>query len=229
LARIVIPTPVPDQERVYVASWSPGGDAAARIALDVWDVAVRKWDRNQDGRLSRSEIDNAGVLDRFFRMDLDQDEKLDQREWERHAAVFQRAQNALLALRLDGSPDPGESAVVWKYSRGVPYVSTPILFRGILWMVKDGGIVTVLNAATGERLSEERLPGQGNYAASPVLGDGKIYFASVPGVLSVVRAQPDWQVVSSHDFQERIFATPVIDHDRILVRTERAVYMFAEP
>jgi hypothetical protein len=47
-------------------------------------------------------------------------------------------------------------------------------------MVKDGGIVTVLNAATGDRLQEERLPGIGSYAASPVSGDGKIYSDFTP-------------------------------------------------
>jgi outer membrane protein assembly factor BamB len=96
-------------------------------------------------------------------------------------------------------------------------------------MVKDGGIVTVLDAATGERQQEERLPGGGSYAASPVTGDGKVYFASVAGVVSVVAGQRDWQVLSSHDFRERIFATPVLDGDSIVVRTEEALYVFGEP
>ena len=88
---------------VYMASWAPGGDPGQRLALDPWPVALAKWDKNKDGRLSRAEIDDPEVLDRFARMDLDQSGDLDQAEWERHAAVFRRAQNALLALRPSGS------------------------------------------------------------------------------------------------------------------------------
>src|SRR6185369_485903 len=121
---------------------------------------------------------------------------LDQKEWERHAEVFRRAENAVLALKPAGRGELSDSTVAWKYHRGVPYVATPLLDRGILWMVKDGGLVTKLDAKTGRVLQEERVPGIGSYYASPVTGDGKVYFASEPGVLSVVSNQPEWQVIS---------------------------------
>jgi outer membrane protein assembly factor BamB len=179
--------------------------------------------------LGRGEIADAEVLDRFYRMDLDLDGRLDEAEWMRHREVFRRAQNAVLALKPNPTSDGTEPAVAWKYPRGVPYVATPLLHEGLLWMVKDGGIVTVLDARTGDRQQEERLPGAGSYAASPVTGDGKVYFASVAGVVSVVAAQRDWQVLSSHNFRERIFATPVLDGDYIILRTEEALYAFGEP
>lgn len=229
LARIVIPLPVVDGETIYMASWSPGGDANSRLGLPAWTEALGRWDRDQDGVLGRSEITDAEVLDRFYRMDLDLDGRLDEEEWTRHREVFRRAQNAVLALKPSATRDGTEPALAWKYPRGVPYVATPLLHGGCLWMVKDGGIVTVLNAATGDRQQEERLPGSGSYAASPVTGDGKVYFASVAGVVSVVAARRDWQVLSSHDFRERIFATPVLDGDSIIVRTEEALYDFGEP
>ena len=226
LARIVIPTPVPAGEMIYMASWAPGGDAGGRLALDSWPTALTKWDKNHDGKLAKAEVDDREVLERFYRMDLDQSGLLDQKEWERHADIFRRAQNAVLALKPSGRGELGESAVVWKYQRGVPYVSTPLLDKGILWMVKDGGIVTKLDAARGRLLQEERVPGIGNYFASPVAGDGKVYFASEQGVVSIVANTPDWRVISSHEFREKIYATPVIDRDRIYVRCEQALYCF---
>ena len=226
LARIVIPTPVPVGDRIYMASWAPGGDAGRRLALDAWPAALAKWDNDHDGRLTRGEIDDHEVLDRFYRMDLDQNGALDQKEWDRHAAVFQRAQNAVLALKPSSRGQLSESAVAWKYQRGVPYVATPILDNNILWMVKDGGIVTKLDAASGRVLQEERVPGIGNYFASPVAGDGKVYFAGEQGMVSVVANQPEWKVLSSRAFHEKIYATPVIDRDRILIRTEQALYCF---
>ncbi len=166
------------------------------------------------------------MLDRFNRMDLDQDGMLNQQEWERHAAVFRKAQNAVLAIQPKGRGELGDDAVLWKYGRGVPYVATPVLDRGSLWMVKDGGIVTKLEAATGQVLQEERVPGIGNYFASPVSGDGKIYFANESGTLSVVAATAAWRVISSHDFHEKIYATPVLDRDHLYLRTEQAIYCF---
>ena len=226
LARIVIPTAVTSGPMIYMASWSPGGDAGKRLELDPWPKALEKWDANHDGKLSRAEIDDHEVLDRFFRMDLNQDGMLDQQEWERHAAVFRRAQNAILALKPAGRGELGTNALVWKYSRGVPYVATPVLANGIIWMVKEGGIVTKLEADTGKLLQEERVSGFGNYFSSPVAGDHKIYFASEPGTVSVVAAERDWRVISSRDFHEKIYATPVLDHGRMFLRTEKALYCF---
>jgi len=75
-------------------------------------------------------------------------------------------------------------------------------------------------------LQEERVPGIGNYFASPVAGDGKVYFASEQGVVSVVANTADWRVISSHEFHEKIYATPVIDRHRIYLRSEQGLYCF---
>ena len=229
LARIVIPTPVTSGPMIYMASWAPGGDPGKRLTLDPWPTALAKWDKNHDGKLSKEEIDDREVLDRFNRMDLNQDGMLDQQEWEHHAVFFRRAQNAMLAIRPGGRGELGESAVIWKHGRGVPYVATPLLHNGILWMVKDGGIVTKLDAATGRLLEEERVGGFGNYFASPVAGDGKVYFASESGTVSVVAAEPEWRIFSSHEFHEKIYATPAIQADRLYLRTEKALYCFYRP
>ena len=227
LARIVIPSPVVSGSTIYMASWAPGGDPARRLVLDPWPAALAKWDKNQDGKLSKSEIGDPEVLERFFRMDLDQDGMLNQPEWERHEAVFRRAQNAVLALKPSGRGELPDAVQSWKTMRGVPYVATPVLDHGILWMVKDGGIVTKLVAATGNLLQEERVPGIGNYFASPVAGDGKIYFASEAGTVSVLASEKEWRVISSRNFHEKIYATPALDRGRLYLRTEKALYCFA--
>jgi outer membrane protein assembly factor BamB len=226
LARIVIPTPVPLGDMVYMATWAPGGDAANRITLDSWPVALSKWDANHDGKLSRAEIKSPEVLDRFFRMDLNQDGVLDQHEWEHHAEIFRQAQNSVLAIKPSGAGELAKGAVVWKYSKGVPYVATPVIDRGILYMVKEGGLVTKLDVATGQLLQEERVAGLGNYFSSPVAGDGKVYFASEPGTVSVLASQPEWNVISSHEFHEKIYATPAFGRGCLYIRTEKALYCF---
>jgi outer membrane protein assembly factor BamB len=226
LARIVIPTPVASGPAIYMASWAPGGDTGKRVSFLAWPAAIAKWDVNHDGKLARSEVDDREVLERFFRMDLDQDGLLNQDEWERHAAVFTRAENSVLAIKPAGRGELPQSVVTWKYGRGVPYVSTPVLDHGILWMVKDGGIVTKLDAATGRLLQEERVPGVGRYFASPVAGDGKVYFAGESGTVSVVAAEQEWRVISTREFHEKIFATPTLERGRLYLRTESALYCF---
>jgi outer membrane protein assembly factor BamB len=108
----------------------------------------------------------------------------------------------------------------------VPYVATPVLDHGILWMVKDGGIVTKLDAATGTLLQEERVDAVGNYFASPVAGDGKVYFASESGTVSIVAAEKDWRVIASRNFREKIYATPALESGKLYLRTEAALYCF---
>jgi outer membrane protein assembly factor BamB len=226
LARIVIPTPVTAGDTIYMASWSPGGDPAERLELDSWSRAIEKWDKNQDGKLAKTEIDDREVIERFNRMDLDSDGLLNRQEWERHASYFKRAQNALLALKPKGRGELSDKVLAWKHTRGVPYVATPLLDHGVIWMVKQGGIVTKLDAETGRLLQEERVPGIGNYFASPVAGDDKVYFASELGIVSVVAAEKDWHVISSRDFHEKIYATPALERGRLFLRTQQALYCF---
>lgn len=238
LARIVIPTPNPAGDRVFIASWTPGGDASRRITLPSWKDALEKWDRNHDDQLARDEIDDPEILDRYFRMDLDRSGRLNEPEWNRHAEVFRRARNALLAIRPPAAATPGtgpatrsagDDAILWSHARGVPYVASSVHDRDAVWMVKDGGIVTRLDADSGRVVYEERLPGPGNYYASPVVGDGRVYFVSQAGVVSVIDAAPAWKVVGSHDLHEKVFATPVFHGAQLLIRTEAALYCYARP
>lgn len=226
LARIVIPVPLPLGDTIFMASWAPGGDASSKITLVPWKTALEKWDKNSDGKLSKDEVGDHAVLERYNRMDLDENRLLDQAEWERHADVFRRADNAVLAIKPAGRGDLTDKAVVWRYRRGVPYVPSPLVHNGVFWMVKDGGIVTRLETATGRMLSEERLPGPGSYYASPVAGDGKVYFASEAGVVNVVADQPEWRVISSHKFDGKIYGTPVLDGQRILIRAGESLHCY---
>ncbi len=234
LARIVNTTPVVAGGLLVVATWSPGGDSDARITMEPWEVAVKQWDKNADGKLTREEANNKEVLDRFYRIDLNQDQGIDRDEWGKYARVFELARNSVMALRL--SDTAGEASgpaaaatpqLLWKYERGIPYVSSPLVYRDTIFVVKDGGIVTSLTPDTGRMIKQARVAGTGSYYSSPVAGDGKVFIVSERGVLSVLQAAGDWEVISSHDFGERTVATPVISDGKIYVRTEQALYCFA--
>ncbi len=225
-ARIVNTTPTIGGELLYVATWSPGGDTDARIAMEPWGVALGMWDESKDGKLQNAELPAGEVRSRFFRIDLNSDQTLDQIEWEKYAEIFEKAQNTLVALKSSSSDSPPE--IAWQYNRGLPYVASPLVYRDQVVLVKDGGIVTVLGARDGNLIKQARSRGEGSFYASPVAGDGKIYVASGGGVVTVFKPGEKLELLSSHDFGERIAATPVIAGGRIYVRTADALYCFGE-
>ena len=136
----------------------------------------------------------------------------------------------MIAVKPGGRGDISETHVAWKYRRALPYVPCPLLYEGRLYFVKDGGLISSLDPKTGEPFyAQERLPANGNYYASPVAADGRIYVASLPGKLTVVRAggaKPE--ALHTADFGERILATPAIIGKNIYLRTQTKLYAFGE-
>ena len=227
LSRIVDSTPVVVHGEIYFATWTPGGDSHDRIRMEAFPTALTSFDKNSDGEIGKDELpEGSPILERFFRIDLSQNQKLNPQEWEKPALVFERAQNIAAAIHpgTDG-PLPAES-VNWKYQRSLPTVPSSVVYDGVLYMVKDGGILTSLDASTGAALKQARLPGGGSYYASVVAGDGKVYLISEGGVITIVKAGRDWSILGSHDFKERILATPVIADGLMLIRTDNALYAF---
>ncbi len=229
LSRILDSTPVIQDGVVYIASWTPGGDPSDRIAMEPFSDALGKYDKNEDKVISKEELPSGSpVMDRFFRIDLDQNEKLEESEWNRHSAVFERAQNVAIAIEPGTSGELTSRFVKWTVTRGLPTVPSSVVYEGVMTMVKDSGIVTLVDVSTGEMLHQGRAEGRGNYYSSLVAGDGKVFMASESGVMTIFKAGREWKILSSHDFGERMMATPVISKGVMFIRTEEALYSFVK-
>jgi len=227
LSRIVDTTPVVKGDRLFVATWTPGGDPSERISMESFEEALKAFDKNNDKEVGKDELPKGSpVTPRFFRIDLDQNEKLNLEEWNTHARVFKLAQNVAMAIKAGGQGDVTKTHVDWIQRKSLPTVPSPLVYRDEFYMVKDGGIMTALDATNGEILKQGRLNGRGNYYASPIAGDGLIYTASEQGVVTIVKAGPKWSVLSSHDFKQRIMATPVISKGQLFIRTDAALYCY---
>jgi outer membrane protein assembly factor BamB len=132
----------------------------------------------------------------------------------------------LTRVRLGGEGDLSSSAVVWRHTKGMPSLSGALLYRGVLYVIRNA-IVSTFDPETGELLRRERVRrAVGDYYASPVAGDGKIYLASLDGKVSVLRAGRDWEVLSVHDLGEQIIATPALADGRVYVRTKSTLHCF---
>jgi outer membrane protein assembly factor BamB len=136
----------------------------------------------------------------------------------------------MLAIKLGGSGDMTSSAIRWKYQRSVPQLPSPIVYRGVLYMVNDNGIVTTLNPDTGDLIKQGRLTGApGSHYASPVAADGHIFFTSEAGAVVVVAPGGDLTPLIVNNLAEEIYATPAFADSRIYVRTTAALYAFGKP
>lgn len=229
LSRIVDSTPVIHQGLIYLATWTPGGDSGERISMEPFSDALSKYDKNNDKTVSSEELpEGSPVLERFFRIDLNQNKQLDEDEWKRHASVFERAQNIAVALEPGTRGPLSPQYVRWSNDRGLPIVPSSVVYEGVMTMVKDSGIMTILDAQTGKQLQQLRAEGRGNYYASLVAGDGKVYAISESGVITVLQAGKSPKILAKHDLGQRVMASPVIRDGVIYIRTDEALYAFAK-
>jgi outer membrane protein assembly factor BamB len=124
-----------------------------------------------------------------------------------------------LAIRPGGRGDITASHVVWRVPTGAPYVSSIVYASGLLFMANDAGVITAIDAKTGERVWQERTGGV--FSASPVAADGKVYFAGESGETIVVRASRKPEILARNDIGERTVASLAIADGRIFIRTDR--------
>ena len=133
----------------------------------------------------------------------------------------------MMAVRPHGRGDLTTQAVVWSVDRGVPRVTTPLAYNGVLYLVRNGGIFVSYDLATGEMYKAGRLRDAiDEYFVSPVAVDGKILVASRDCKFTWIEAKPQWEVLQVNDLGEECFSTPALGHDGIFVRTTNAIYRF---
>jgi len=114
--------------------------------------------------------------------------------------------------------------IAWSYPRDGGYLITPILYRGILYVVKSNGAFQALDAKTGERIYQDRLgSGTTAFTASPVAADGKIYFSSEEGDTFVVEAGRTFKLLATNPTGEIIMATPAISEGVLFIRTAKQI------
>jgi outer membrane protein assembly factor BamB len=105
-------------------------------------------------------------------------------------------------------------------------VPSPLLYNDLLFLAKNGGLISSIDPKTGKSLKYDRLQAGGNYYSSPVGGDGKVYLLSQNGELTVITARADWEVLHTAKFGEDVLATPAIVDGRIYLRTAGHLYCF---
>jgi hypothetical protein len=235
LSPAMVASPVLDSDTIF-AFWY-GADLPTPFSR-----ALAKLDKNHDGQISPDEYrdipgDTAdrqeeamyAAIAKFMgnRDGIVTQDKWD--AWGRHVG----GPTGLLAVRLvSDRVSRGDKAVrpreLWRYDKGFAgVIPSPLLYDGVLYVIKNGGILTAFDPATGEVLKTGRVRGAlGGYSASPVAAEGKLFIVSEEGKLAVLRAGRDWEVLAVNDLSEGSFATPALSASRIYVRTDEALFCF---
>jgi outer membrane protein assembly factor BamB len=137
----------------------------------------------------------------------------------------------LRAIRMDGEGDVTDSHVAWSLAgeRMVPYTPSPIFVDGLLYIVSDGGggRLSCLDAETGAVVWEERLGG--NYQASPVYADGRLYFFNAQGKATVLAPGRTFKKLAENELESGFWASPAVAGGSIYVRSKTHLYRIADP
>ncbi|MCC6235111.1 MAG: PQQ-binding-like beta-propeller repeat protein [Verrucomicrobiales bacterium] len=216
-------TPVIAENLMVFAGWAPG---KADSPWPTWESIAEKQDKNQDGWISPEEFADGPVW--FKAQDIDSNGRLEKSDWDTIGSLMKRGENVLLAVRAGGRGDVTATHAAWKFTKGLPYVPCPIAYRGRVYLIKDGGMMSSFDARTGEpAYVQERIGAMGNYYASPVAADGRLYVASLQGVVTVVRAGGEKpEILHRAEFGERIAGTPALVGHRLYLRTQSKLYAF---
>ena len=217
-----VPTLIGDM--VYV-----NGEGTDEPYIPPFDDTLKKYDKDNDQRIKPEEYKSDPFGEHFGWMDINSDGHIDRTEYDFVRTDTNPSEYGISAIRLGGSGDLTPTNVVWRLKKYFPNIPSPLVYRDVMYLMKEGGIVTSLNPATGEVLKTGRTPeALEGYFASPVAADGKIFLVSESCKVTVLKAGAQWEVLATNDLDEECWATPAIAGNSLIIRTRASLYSFAD-
>jgi outer membrane protein assembly factor BamB len=134
----------------------------------------------------------------------------------------QGMRGALVAVKPEGLGELPPSAIVWKETQGTPDSSSPVVWKDLIFWIADTGVVQCHDARTGKLHWKEKL--RGDYKASPLAADGRIYFLNLDGLCTVVAASPQFKKLAENKIDDKTIASPAVAAGRMYLRGNKALY-----
>jgi outer membrane protein assembly factor BamB len=134
---------------------------------------------------------------------------------------------ALVAVKLGGSEKLSPRDIAWKYDQGTPDTCCPVLWGALLFTVTDDGIARAIDAYDGHLRWKQRL--KGDYKASPVAAEGRIYFLNTSGLCTVVSAADRFERLAENQLPDTTLASPAISGGKIFIRGRSTLYAVGKP
>ena len=143
-----------------------------------------------------------------------------------HGLLFATAgSGAKVALAIRPGDVAQTERIAWKYNKGTAYVASPILYGDYLYLISDAGLMTCLDAKTGEvKYQGGRPPVPATFRASPVAFDGKLLITSEDGDTFVIKSGPAHEVIRTNSVGEPVWASPALANGTIYIRGAKHLF-----
>ena len=239
-------TPIVHENVLYVNAWHylghlnyPKEVAGIEEFLDKYDLNRDLLISNQEFPLeyfpaSKSETEDISTnsskeqKEVWSWFETDNNDFMDKIELQRYLNFCMAIDHGILAIKSGGKGDISSSHLLWRESENVAEVPSPLYYKDRVYIVKNGGFFSCVDAETGTLLYKTRLKGTGPYFASPVAANGRIYTAAHNGKVFVLAAGDELKIISSNSFMEKILATPAFVDNKIYLRTEKFLYAYGD-
>jgi outer membrane protein assembly factor BamB len=222
LGTAIVASPVMDGDVLYAFGYGTEGPAPFSSRLS-------RLDKNKDGKLTTDEFGGDAFVHGIAKYGGNRDMVVTEDEWDAKQKEV-GGPTSLVALRVESGKEPGSvrTTELWRFEKGFNgVIPSPLAYQGVVYVVKNGGILMSFDAATGKLAKQGRVEGAlGGYSASPVAAEGRLYLPSEEGKVSVLRAGADWSMIAVNDLGEPCFATPALSGGHIYLRTDEALYRF---
>jgi outer membrane protein assembly factor BamB len=133
----------------------------------------------------------------------------------------------LLAVKLGGRGELSSKDIAWQTKEGTSDSCCPVVWKGLIFWVADNGIAHAADADTGEVRWQQRL--QGDYKASPLCADGRVYFLNKAGHCTVVAATGKFEVLAETQLDDETLASPAVADGKLLLRGNQSLYCVGKP
>jgi outer membrane protein assembly factor BamB len=131
-----------------------------------------------------------------------------------------------MAVKPDGEGDVTATHVVWVAKQSIGSKPSQLYVDCLIYNVHDGGVANCLDAKTGEELWSKRLGGE--YSASPLYGDGKLYFLAQDGTCTVLKPGREYVELAKNTLDDGFMASPAVTGKALILRTRSALYRVEE-
>ncbi|MDE0863835.1 MAG: PQQ-binding-like beta-propeller repeat protein [Rubripirellula sp.] len=240
-------TPVLAGDEVIVAAWNKLGEPDLRPPFPTFDELIAKHDKNQNQLIEKNEFPKLWIFHRpegieaamngapvsWKHANKNGDAKLTREEWKKAVDELERFRegyetHGLLAIPIDSQGFVAADQVRSLLTDGIPEVPSPVFDGTHIYLVKNGGLLTCIDLAKGERVYRTRTRGKGTHYASPLIADGKLYTFAGNGQISVIELGTSHRILAQNEMQDGVYATPAIVDGIIYVRTHSALHAFQE-